>query len=155
MCCHLDKIPGPGQGWRVADIATSFSGCSLFEDWRTEEAGVFYSFFVSFKNAVLTLQILCMMGMWQYRQELAYAWTDGWASSAFLCSFVLMSWLFGCILLVVKWDPWSWPGMTMLVDIAFGGCTHFLDRRTEEQKLWHWMSECLFKRAWHTSVYSM
>ena len=39
-----------------------------------------------------------MMGMWQYRRKLAYAWTDGayawtdgWASSAFLCSFVLMS----------------------------------------------------------------
>ena len=35
-----------------------------------------------------------MMGMWQYRRKLAYAWTDGWASSAFLCSFVLMSLFF-------------------------------------------------------------
>ena len=29
--------------------------------------------FVSFKNAVLALQILCMMGMWPYRRKLAYA----------------------------------------------------------------------------------
>ena len=47
--------------------------------------------FCFLKNAVLALQILCMMGMWQYRRKLAYAWTDRWASSAFLCSFVLMS----------------------------------------------------------------
>ena len=47
--------------------------------------------FCFLKNAVLALQILCMMGMWLYRRKLAYAWTDGWASSAFLCSFVLMS----------------------------------------------------------------
>ena len=48
--------------------------------------------FVSFKNAVLALQILCMMSMWLFRRKLAYAWTDGWTSSAFLCSFVLLSW---------------------------------------------------------------
>ena len=47
--------------------------------------------FCFLKNAVLALQILCMMDMWQYRRKLAYAWTDRWASSAFLCSFVLMS----------------------------------------------------------------
>ena len=47
--------------------------------------------FCIFKNAVLALQILCMMGMWLDWRKLAYAWTDGWASSAFLCSFVLMS----------------------------------------------------------------
>ena len=57
--------------------------------------------FVSFKNAVLALQIICMMGMWPYRQELAYAWTDGWASFAFLCSSVLLSLLFVCNLLCV------------------------------------------------------
>ena len=49
------------------------------------------SYFVSFKNAVLALQILCMMGMWMFRRKLAYAWTDVCASSAFLCSFVLLS----------------------------------------------------------------
>ena len=32
--------------------------------------------FVSFKNAVLALQILCMMDMWMFRRKLAYAWTD-------------------------------------------------------------------------------
>ena len=47
--------------------------------------------FCFLKNAVLALQILCMMDMWLYRRKLAYAWTDRWASSAFLCSFVLMS----------------------------------------------------------------
>ena len=47
--------------------------------------------FVSFKNSVLALQILCMMGMWLDRRKLAYAWTDVCASSAFLCSFVLLS----------------------------------------------------------------
>ena len=47
--------------------------------------------FCFFKNAVLALQILCMMDRWPYRRKLAYAWTDGWASFAFLCSFVLMS----------------------------------------------------------------
>ena len=49
------------------------------------------SCFVFIKNAVLALQIFCMMDMWLDRQELAYAWTGGWASSAFLCSFVLLS----------------------------------------------------------------
>ena len=47
--------------------------------------------FVAFKNAVLALQILCMMGTWMFRWKLAYAWTGGWTSSAFLCSFVLLS----------------------------------------------------------------
>ena len=47
--------------------------------------------FVAFKNAALALQILCMMGTWMFRRKLAYAWTGGWTSSAFLCSFVLMS----------------------------------------------------------------
>ena len=46
--------------------------------------------FVAFKNAVLALQILCMMGTWMFRWKLAYAWTGGWTSSAFLCSFVLI-----------------------------------------------------------------
>ena len=52
---------------------------------------MFASCFVFIKNAVLALQILCMMGMWQDRRKLAYAWTGGWTSSAFLCSFVLLS----------------------------------------------------------------
>ena len=52
---------------------------------------LFATCFVFLKNAVLALQILCMMDMWQDRRELAYAWTGGWTSSAFLCSFVLMS----------------------------------------------------------------
>ena len=74
--------------------------------------------FVPFKNAVLALQILCMMGMWLYRQKLAYAWTDRWTSSAFLCSFVLISFYLSLcalvsIVLSLRWDPWSSPGMTV------------------------------------------
>ena len=38
--CHLDKIPGPSQGLRIADIATSFSVCLRVEDGITEEVGV-------------------------------------------------------------------------------------------------------------------
>ena len=38
---------------------------------------LFATCFVFIKNAVLALQILCMMGMWLNRRKLAYAWTGG------------------------------------------------------------------------------
>ena len=58
---------------------------------KEQKKSILFPIFCSYKNAVLALQILCMMDMWMFRQKLAYAWTNEWASSAFLCSFVLMS----------------------------------------------------------------
>ena len=43
------------------------------------------------KNAVLALQIFCMMDRWMCGRKLVYARTDKRTSSAFLCSFVLVS----------------------------------------------------------------
>lgn len=51
------------------------------------------------------------MYMWQYGKELTHGRTDGWTSSVFLCSFVLLSEYLqhhACNEL----DPWSWLGMT-------------------------------------------
>ena len=91
-------------------VAVQAEAC-LCMDWRMDIICIlmffclYYLFatcFVFLKNAVLALQILCMMDMWQDRQKLAYAWTGGWTSSAFLCSFVLMSLLHVCIRLRVR-----------------------------------------------------
>ena len=78
--------------------------------WERNRRSGYLLLFCFLKNAVLALQILCMMDIWQYRRKLAYAWTDRWASSAFLFSFVLMS-LFlehtdytGMRSLVLAWD---------------------------------------------------
>ena len=60
----------------------------------------------------------------------------GLTDAHLLHSFVLM---FFCLIIVASClfsdsDPWSGPGMTVLVNIIFSGCTLFKDRRTEEQK---------------------
>ena len=132
LCCHWDEIPGPGQGWHRRGL------CAIFED--------VFPTLMFIKNAVLALQIFCMMDKWMCGRKLAYVRTDKWTSSAFLCSFVLMSFYLSLcalvsIVLSLRWDPWSSPGMT--VSVALCCCfvdVHILKTEEHKNKRGHWKS---------------
>ena len=92
--------------------------------------------FCSFKNVfyIVNTSLACLINIrqWQAGACLCMNWRmDIICILMFFCSYVLIT----CyILLVETWDPWSWPGMTMLVDIAFGGCILFKRQRNKRTK---------------------
>ena len=115
-----------------------------------------FFFICSYKNVFykVNTSLACLMNIGGDRQELAHVCTK---LCSLLHSYVLMFFclIYCCFQLGVWLDSWSLQGMTeSLVLIAFCGCLLVLDWRTQEQKF-HWMFECLFKRAWHTFVLSM
>ena len=117
---RLDPWSWPGM--TASRALVGFSGCLLVT--QTEEHKVLS--FVSFKNTVLCTYKLCL-----YDECLA---ETAWACSCksclmfiiihsyvllFLCLYYFMFRAFADIVLSLRLDPWSWPGMTCRRQLGF------------------------------------
>ena len=63
-----------------------------------------------FKNVccMVNTSFACLMNIWEFIHELVHEWTDGWSLPTFLCSFVLVSFIYCCLVfsltLCCRWD---------------------------------------------------
>ena len=133
LCSRWDEIPGHRQGWRCRGL------CAI-------ALWMYSLLFCSSRMRCLHCKYFAWWtGGCAGGSLLMYAQTNEHHLHSYVLLFLCLFYLSLCVLvgivLSLRWDPWSWPGMTVSgALVVFSGCLLVFKTEEHKNKRGHWKS---------------